>query len=105
MTRPFAAFEPGLVSEQEAVGSKQATKSRLMARLGMTCAPRRKKQRVQEPWFPGQTISRNSRNNPAAISIATGSVRIQARAMLLMVDICRPDLSAAIVPATPEEST
>src|SRR5271157_4627021 len=64
-----------------------------------------KEKRRQEPWIPGQTISRNSRRNPAASSIATGSVRTQAKAMLLIVDICRPDLLAAIVPATPEEST
>ena len=37
--------------------------------------------------------------------IAAGRVRIQASAMLRMVDHCRPEPLAAMVPAMPEEST
>ena len=37
--------------------------------------------------------------------IAAGSVKTHASAMFLKVDICRPDPFAAIVPATPDEST
>ena len=37
--------------------------------------------------------------------IAVGSVKTHASAMFLKVDICRPDPFAAIVPATPDEST
>jgi len=41
----------------------------------------------------------------AEITIAAGKVMIQASAMLRSVLICRPDPLAAIVPATPEDST
>src|SRR5262245_32199937 len=38
-----------------------------------------------------------------ASNIVTGSVSAQASAMLRIVRICKPDIFAAIVPATPEE--
>ena len=37
--------------------------------------------------------------------IAAGKVRIQASAMLRIVDHCSPDPLAAMVPAMPEDST
>src|SRR5271168_1830174 len=52
-----------------------------------------------------QKNMRNNRKMPAASTIDTGSVNTQAIKMLLIVDICSPVLFAAIVPATPDDST
>ena len=54
--------------------------------------------RVQNTWL-------NSQYNEPEITIAAGSVSTQAVSRLRIVDICRPDLLAAMVPATPDEST
>ena len=53
-----------------------------------------------------QPINRlKTRNNPPARIIDAGRVKIQARAMLRIVRIWTPEPRAAIVPATPEETT
>jgi hypothetical protein len=75
------------------------------------------------PLPPSINANRNSSNSPPGDGeciqktwlntkyrvpdniIAAGRVRIHASAMLRSVDICSPDPFAAIVPATPDEST
>ena len=52
-----------------------------------------------------QNSPRNTQNNPAARAIETGKVRIQASARLRTVRHCSPEPFAAMVPATPEDST
>ena len=62
---------------------------------GLVCAVVR---RVQNKCVKSQYSEPDSR-------IAAGRVSTQAISRLRMVDICRPERFAAIVPATPEEST
>ncbi len=47
----------------------------------------------------------NVQNSTAARPIDAGSVNTQAISKLRIVDICKPDLFAHIVPATPDDST
>ena len=47
----------------------------------------------------------NSQNSDPDTSIATGKVSTQAKARLRTVDHCRPELLAAMVPATPDDNT
>ena len=48
---------------------------------------------------------RSAKKMPAASRAAAGRVKIQARAMLRMVDSCKPLPLAIMVPATPDERT
>src|ERR1700722_4367904 len=50
-------------------------------------------------------IELKAQNRHPDSSAAAGSVNTHAAAMLRIVDICSPLLSAAMVPATPELST
>jgi hypothetical protein len=50
-------------------------------------------------------IFRTNANNPAPRSTVTGSVRTHASSRFRSVSICNPEWLAAMVPATPEEST
>ena len=50
-------------------------------------------------------MCRKIQNSDPESMIAAGSVRTQAISMLKIVDHCSPELFAAMVPATPEEST
>jgi hypothetical protein len=52
-----------------------------------------------------QKIRLNTRYNSPDNSIAAGSVRTQARAIFRKVCSCNPEPFAAIVPATPDDST
>jgi hypothetical protein len=52
-----------------------------------------------------QKIWENSQNSEPDNRIATGKVSTQAMARLRTVDHCRPERLAAIVPATPDDST
>ena len=54
---------------------------------------------------PRQNNFANTQYSEPDSSIATGSVSTQAIARFRIVDICRPDRLAAIVPATPDERT
>ena len=51
------------------------------------------------------TMVLKSQNRPPDRSAATGRVKTQASAISRNVDICSPLLFAAMVPATPEDST
>ncbi|CAB3778041.1 hypothetical protein LMG28614_00525 [Paraburkholderia ultramafica] len=53
------------------------------------------------PW----NAIRNTQYKPAASAIDTGSVSTHARIRLRTVPHCRPEPLAAIVPATPDDST
>ena len=61
------------------------------------------------PAHPARRQSQNmwakSQYSEPDNKIAAGSVSIQAISRLRMVDICSPDLLAAMVPATPDDST
>src|SRR5262245_62029195 len=58
------------------------------------------------PSYAGpQPMLRKAQYSSAAIRIDAGNVSTQASARLRIVPIWRPDRLAAIVPATPEEST
>jgi len=78
--RPAGAFRFEAVAADEA---------------GLVCAVVR---RVQNRCVKSQYSEPDSR-------IAAGRVSTQAISRLRMVDICRPERFAAIVPATPDEST
>src|SRR5215469_18858554 len=57
------------------------------------------------PWYRFQNAVRNAQNrNPESI-IAAGKVRIHAIPKLRTVLHCRPERFAAMVPATPDDST
>jgi hypothetical protein len=67
-----------------------------------TTNPKKLHQNTNQLYF---TIELKSQKRPPESSAAAGKVKIQAIAMSRIVESCRPLLFAAIVPATPEEST
>ncbi|SAK54713.1 hypothetical protein AWB78_01410 [Caballeronia calidae] len=91
--RPRLSKRSGETSRcgQNLHGAESSSKS-----LSRAVSPRRK---------IAQKMLRNTQNNRPASAIDTGSVRIHASARLRTVRHCRPEPFAAIVPATPDDST
>ena len=77
-----------------------AQRTRFLAALGMTRPVLMTNSYVTLPIQP-----LNIQNSREASPIDAGSVRTQAISKFRIVDHCRPDLFAHMVPATPEDKT
>lgn len=97
-------FDDGAL-EEHCRGCCTSIEYRLNARLFCISLHNHKRRRAWPTGHFGQNTCANSQYSEPDNSIAAGNVSTQASPMLRSVRICRPEPFAAIVPATPDEST